>query len=297
MAPSRRKPTGQPASGKRPSQMELARRRGKLLDYIMQWKRQELPKRMAQMPLEDVKALAHLAPPPLDLAAALTREPGVSLIAEVKRASPSKGLIARDWDPPLIAETYARSGAAAISCLTDERFFQGKLAYLTAIKEHLRERGLEVPVLRKDFLFHPYQIYEARMAGADAVLLIAAILGPRELRELLELTRQLGMEALVEVHTPEEARQALAAGARIVGVNNRDLRTFQVDLETTARVRAVLPEDVILVGESGIRDEADVRRMAAMGCHAILVGESFCRLPQSKRAAAVRRFVEAGNPP
>ncbi len=286
-----------PGRAPRPSQMELARRRGRLLDYIMQWKRQELPKRMARMPLEDVKALAHVTPPARSLARALTREPGVSLIAEVKRASPSKGLIARDWDPLLIAETYAENGAAAISCLTDERFFQGKLEYLTGIRERLRERKLEVPVLRKDFLFHEYQIYEARMAGADAVLLIAAILGDRELHRLLERTQELGMEALVEVHTPEEARRALAAGARLIGVNNRDLRTFQVDLETTARVRSVLPPDVILVGESGIRDEADVGRMAAMGCHAILVGETFCRLPQARRAAAVRRFVAAGKAP
>ncbi len=296
MAPSSRSRPG-PGKPSRPSQMELARRRGKLLDYIMQWKRQELPKRMARMPLEDVKALAHVTPPARSLAQALTREPGVSLIAEVKRASPSKGLIARDWNPSLIAETYAENGAAAISCLTDERFFQGKLEYLTGIRERLRKRGLEVPILRKDFLFHEYQIYEARMAGADAVLLIAAILGDRELGRLLERTQELGMEALVEVHTPEEARRARAAGARLIGVNNRDLRTFQVDLETTARVRSALPPDVILVGESGIRDEADVRRMAAMGCHAILVGETFCRLPQARRAAAVRRFVQAGKAP
>ncbi len=279
---------------KRPSQMEQARRRGKLLEYIMAWKRQELPKQMAEMPLDQVKAFAQVVPEPLDLAAALTAQPGVSLIAEVKRASPSKGLIARDWDPERIAETYARNGAAAISCLTDARFFQGKLAYLTAIKERLQAINRPVPVLRKDFLFHEYQIYESRMAGADAVLLIVAVLGDRQLRELLELTHQLGMQALVEVHDPAEVERALAVDARIIGINNRDLRTFTVDLETTAQLRALIPEDRVVVSESGIRSPEDVGRVAEMGVDAILVGETFCKLPQGQRGAAVREFVRAG---
>lgn len=278
----------------KPSKLDILKHKGQVLEQIMAWKRQEVPQQMAEMPLAQVKAFANLAPPALDFAAALTAHPGASLIAEVKRASPSKGLIARDWNPPEIAETYARNGAAAISCLTDSRFFQGQLAFLTAIKEHLHLKGLKTPVLRKEFIYHEYQVYEARMAGADAILLIVAVLGDRELRELLELSHSLGMGVLVEVHDAEEVDRALAAGAQIIGVNNRNLKTFEVDIENTAKLRARIPADKVLVGESGIRDRADVERMAEMGCDAILVGETFCKLPQAERAAKVREFVEAG---
>jgi indole-3-glycerol phosphate synthase len=276
------------------SKLDIAKHKGQVLDEIMAWKRQEVPRQMEEMPLAQVKAFARLTPPALDFAAALTARPGASLIAEVKRASPSKGMIARDWDPALIGETYARNGAAAISCLTDARFFQGQLSYLTDIKEALRIKGLKTPVLRKEFIYHEYQIHEARMAGADAILLIVAVLGDRDLRDLLALTHELGMQALVEVHDEEEVERALAADARIIGVNNRNLKTFEVDIETTARLRPLVPADRVLVGESGIRDAADVRRMAEMGCDAILVGESFCKLRQPQRGATVREFVEAG---
>jgi len=278
----------------KPSKLDLAKRQGEVLELIMAWKRQEVPRQMEIAPLAQVKAFARLAPPALDFAAALTAEPGASLIAEVKRASPSKGVIAQEWDPEQIAETYARNGAAAISCLTDSRFFQGKLEYLTAIKERLREIGKAIPVLRKDFIHHEYQVYEARMAGADAILLIVGVLGDNDLRALRELAESLGMAALVEVHDEAETERALKSGAHIIGVNNRDLRTFQVDIETTGRLRKLIPPDAILVGESGIRTAEDVERMAAMGCDAILVGETFCRLPQAQRAAKVREFVEAG---
>ncbi len=278
----------------KPSKLDIAKHQGEVLNLIMAWKRQEVPRQMEIAPLAQVKAFARLAPPALDFAAALTAEPGASLIAEVKRASPSKGVIAREWDPEQIAETYARNGAAAISCLTDSRFFQGKLEYLTAIKERLREIGRAAPVLRKDFIYHEYQVYEARMAGADAILLIVGVLGDNDLRELRELAESLGMAALVEVHDEAETERALKSGARIIGVNNRDLRTFQVDIETTGRLRKLIPPDKILVGESGIRTPEDVQRMAAMGCDAILVGETFCRLPQAQRAAKVKEFVEAG---
>jgi len=149
-------------------------------------------------------------------------------------------------------------------------------------------------VLRKDFIYHEYQVYEARMAGADALLLIVAVLSDNELRTLLALTRELGMQALVEVHDQAELARALAAGARIMGVNNRNLKTFEVDIENTARLRALIPPDKVVVGESGIRTADDVRAMAEMGCDAILVGETFCKLPQKKRAGRVREFVEAG---
>lgn len=278
----------------KPSKLDIAKHQGEVLNLIMAWKRQEVPRQMEIAPLAQVKAFARLAPPALDFAAALTAEPGASLIAEVKRASPSKGVIAREWDPEQIAETYARNGAAAISCLTDSRFFQGKLEYLTAIKERLREIGRAAPVLRKDFIYHEYQVYEARMAGADAILLIVGVLGDNDLRELRELAESLGMAALVEVHDEAETERALKSGARIIGVNNRDLRTFQVDIETTGRLRKLIPPDRILVGESGIRTPEDVQRMAAMGCDAILVGETFCKLPQAQRATKVKEFVEAG---
>ena len=278
----------------KPSKLDIAKHKGVVLDQIMAWKRQVVPRQMGEIPLAQVKAFASVAAPPLDFAAALTAQPGASLIAEVKRASPSKGLIAREWDPELIGETYARNGAAAISCLTDGRFFQGDLADLTAIKERLRQIGKPVPVLRKDFIYHEYQVYEARMAGADALLLIVAVLGDNDLRRLLQLTDSLGMAALVEVHDVEDVERALKVDARLIGVNNRDLKTFEVDIETTARLRAEIPAEKILIAESGIRTADDVRRMAEMGCDAILVGETFCKLPQSERARKVKEFVVAG---
>ncbi len=276
------------------SQLDISKHKGQVLEKIMSWKRQEVASQMEEVPLEQLKAFASVAEPPMDFAKALKAEGGASLIAEVKRASPSKGLIAKDWSPTAIAETYAASGAAAISCLTDARFFQGKLAYLAEIGEHLQAKNLSIPLLRKEFIYHPYQVYEARAAGADALLLIVGVLGSAELRELLLLTNRLGMGALVEVHDEAELEQALAAGAQIIGVNNRNLKTFVVDIETTARLREQIPTDRIVVGESGIRNAADVKRMAEMGCDAILVGESFCKLPQAERGAQVSEFVRAG---
>ena len=276
------------------SKLDIAKHKGRVLELIMEWKREEVPAQMEIAPPEEVKAFAQLGPPPLDFVAALSAEPGASLIAEVKRASPSKGLIARDWDPLLLAETYVRNGAAAISCLTDKRFFQGELAHLTALKERLRALDLMVPVLRKDFIYHEYQVYEARMAGADALLLIVSVLSDSDLGALYNLTRSLGMHALVEVHDDAELDRALAIDAAIIGVNNRNLRTFVVDIENTARLRARIPAGKVVVGESGIRNHDDVRAMAEMGCDAILVGESFCKLPKTERAAKVRQFVRAG---
>lgn len=278
----------------KPSKLDIAKHKGEVLEQIMNWKRQEVPRQMQEVPLAQVKAFATVAPPALDFGGALRAAPGVALIAEVKRASPSKGLIAHEWDPVLIADTYARSGAAAISCLTDGRFFQGKLDYLTAIKERQRETGKLVPVLRKDFLYHEYQVYEARMAGADAILLIVSVLGDNELRRLRQLAESMGMAALVEVHDEHELERALKSEAQIIGVNNRNLKTFEVDIETTGRLRALIPSDKLLVSESGIRNVDDVRHMAEMGCDAILVGETFCKLPQSERGDKVREFVNAG---
>lgn len=279
------------------SALDKAKHKGEVLDQIMAHKRDEVARQMSIAPLSQIKAFARLAPPALDFAAAISAGNGVNLIAEVKRASPSRGLIAQDWDPVLIAETYARSGAAAISCLTDSRFFQGQLEYLTAIKERLRAVAINTPVLRKDFIFHEYQVYEARSAGADANLLIVAALSDNELRRLHTLSRELGMHVLVEVHDEAELDRALALAPAIIGVNNRNLKTFEVDIETTGRLRKRIPPEIIVVAESGIRTSDDVLHMAAMGCRAILVGETFCRLRQPDRAAAVRSFVRAGQKP
>ncbi len=244
------------------------------LERILAWKRQEVPRQKREVPMAGLRARAALAPRPRDLASALRRAVGgpPRLIAEVKRASPSKGLLSHDFDPVRLATAYEIGGAAAISVLTDKRFFQGHLDHLAAVRQAVR-----LPVLRKDFILDPYQIVEARAAGADAILLIVAALGDADLRDLLAEAARWGMAALVEVHDEAEAARALAAGAKIVGVNNRNLRDFSVDLETTARLRPLIPPDVILVSESGIHRAEDVRRLADMGVDAILVGEALVR--------------------
>jgi indole-3-glycerol phosphate synthase len=242
-----------------------------ILDQIIAHKRDELAALKVERPLEEVRAEAARAEPPRAFEAALRRD-GISLVAEVKRASPSKGLLRPDLDPAALAREYESSGASAISVLTDERFFQGSLADLREVRH-----GVRLPVLRKDFLLEPYQVFEARAAGADAVLLIAAVLGRDELQELLELAHENGMAALVEVHDEKDLESALSARPRIVGVNNRDLRTFEVDLATTERLRPMVPQDLVLIAESGIHARADVERMAAAGVNGVLVGESLLR--------------------
>jgi len=244
-----------------------------LLDSIVAHKRKELAGWKAAVPQAHIEKTAIRQTPPLDFAAAL-RCPGVSLIAEIKRASPSRGLLHPELDPGQLAVTYVEGGAAAISVLTDERFFQGSLSDLAAVKNALRQAGREVPVLRKDFILDAYQVYQARVYGADAILLIVAILETEELAELLALARELGMEALVEVHGEEELNRVLPLGPSIIGVNNRDLQDFSVDLATTLRLQPHIPRSAILVSESGIHRRADVERLARAGVDAILVGEA-----------------------
>jgi indole-3-glycerol phosphate synthase len=273
---------------------KVSKRRGTILDEIMAYQRQQLPKLMRDVPLEDVRALASVAPPPADLIDAVAR-PGLSLIAECKRASPSKGLLVSDYDPVKLASRYVRAEASAISVLTNNRYFQGSLADLRDVKNSLLERGgrvASIPVLRKDFIFHPYQCFEARAAGADAVLLIAAILAKSELAELMAVIEDLGMVALVEIHTRSELDQVLTLQPRLVGINNRDLQTFKVDFDNTARLRRAIPEDVLVVAESGIRHVKDVRRLAEVGVDAILVGEALVRSNNVSRDA--RKLVVAG---
>ena len=241
---------------------------GTILDEIVRWKRQEVAGRKLERPPEAVCAAAEQAPAPRDLEAAL-RAPGVSLIAEIKRASPSRGLLCPTLDPPALAGLYEANGAAAISVLTDAHYFGGALEDLHAVRQEVA-----LPVLRKDFILEPYQVYEARAAGADALLLIVAALSDEELGGLHGLAQALGMAVLVEVHDEGELERARRVRPRIVGVNNRDLRTFRTDLETTARLRPLVGWETALVSESGIHSAADVVRLARMGVDAMLVGEA-----------------------
>jgi indole-3-glycerol phosphate synthase len=264
----------------------LAKQRGQILDEIMRYHREQLPKIKREVPIADLRALASVASPSLDFYAAL-KAPGVSLIAECKKASPSKGLMVRHYDAVKLAKAYERAGARAISVLTDARHFQGSLADLRDVK-----RAVSIPVLRKDFTFDPYHIYEARAAGADAILLIAAVLGDNDIRDLLQLTHKLGMNALVEVHTEEELTRVLALRPRIVGVNNRNLQTFEVDFDNTARLRAMIPPEIVVVGESGLKTAADVRQMRDIGVDAMLVGETLVKSQDVYQTA--RMMVQAG---
>ena len=243
-----------------------------VLDRILDRKVEELAIRRADIPEAEMRARAENAPfTPRDMLAALQGDT-VSLIAEVKRASPSKGTLTRDFAPVLTAAAYAHNGAAAISVLTDEDFFQGRLDYLTAIR-----RAVAVPILRKDFVIDPYQVYEGRAAGADAILLIVAALSDGQLADLYALTAALGMAALVEVHQEWELERALRLGADLIGINNRDLKTFDVDLATTGKLAGMVNDDAVLVAESGIHTAADARAMGRLGASAILVGESLMK--------------------
>ncbi len=246
-----------------------------ILDRIVADKRVELAVAKATESVDGLKRRAADAPASRSFAEAL-RKPGIGLIAEVKKASPSRGLLRSDFDPETLAQTYAEAGAAAISVLTEEKHFQGSLDHLRGIREGLPDGP---PLLRKDFLFEEYQLYEARCAGADAALLITAILEPALLSELIAISRSLGMDPLVEVHDEAELERALAAGAEIIGVNNRDLRTFDVDLSTTERLARLVPAERIIVAESGIFSRDDIRRLAACGVHAVLIGEALVTAP------------------
>ncbi len=250
-----------------------------ILDTILAEKFYEVAERQTRRPLPhpDIQAEMDDLPPPRDFLKALAqRRAGGStaLIAEVKKASPSAGVIRADFDPVEIARAYETAGADCLSVLTDERFFQGHDRYLPAVKA-----AVSLPVLRKDFIVDPYQIYEARLLGADAVLLIAAALRPEQLRQYHDLARALGLTALVEVHTEREMEAALAADAMLIGINSRDLRSFVTDLGVVERLAAMVPPGITLVAESGLKTVADVARVARAGAHAILVGETLMRAP------------------
>ena len=239
-----------------------------MLDRIVAEKRKEVAQRKKSLPLSTLKERMAQCQAPLDFAAALSGD-STRLIAEVKRASPSRGVLCVDLDPVALAKTYAQAGAAAISVLTEMKYFQGGLDHLAAIRE-----VVSLPLLRKDFIFDPYQIYESRAYGADALLLIVAILSQEQLKELLSLGRSLGLKCLVEVHNESEVERALSSGAEIIGINNRDLTTFAVDINTTHRLRPLIPQGRIVVSESGISRREDVEKLKEWGVRAVLVGEA-----------------------
>ena len=247
--------------------MEISSGEKTILDRIVEARRESIAHRKRVLPDVALKLAAEKAAPPRDFPAALARQ-GYNVIAELKKASPSRGLLREDYEPATLAATLERAGAAALSVLTEEDFFRGSLGDL---KE--ASKVTQIPILRKDFIVDPWQVWEARAAGADAFLLIAAILSGGALGELLALGRSLKMEPLVEVHTREELDRVLALGARIIGVNNRDLRDFQVRVETSLALVEAIPEDCIAVSESGLHSHEDLSRLRRAGFDAFLVGE------------------------
>jgi indole-3-glycerol phosphate synthase len=247
----------------------------RILEQIVEHKLREVALRKAGHPQSELERTCAVAAPTRDFEGAL-RPPrgGVRLVGEIKHASPSRGVFTESFDPAGLARTYAAHGAAAISVLTDEKFFRGRLDHLSAVR-----RLVDVPLLRKDFTIDEYQIWEARATGADAVLLIVSILEARRLRDLMNAAKALGLGALVEVHTREELEVALGAGASVIGVNNRDLTTFETTIETTLHLLPLIPPGPVVVSESGFFTAADVRRVVVAGAHAVLVGEALVRAP------------------
>ncbi len=254
------------------------------LDSIVTEKLNEVQQRQKIVLLSELRAAVGEKPSPLDLAAVLTGD-SLRLIAEVKRASPSAGVLCPNLDPVKLASTYAQCGAAAISVLTESRYFGGSREHLEAIKHQLPN----IPLLRKDFILKPYQIFESRAWGADAVLLIVAILDDTELEELLSLSHDLEMQCLVEVHNENELKRALACDAKIIGINNRDLDTMAVDINVTRQLRPLIPPGRIVVSESGIKGRGEVEKLKEWGVNGVLVGEAL--VTASDVAAKIKELL------
>jgi indole-3-glycerol phosphate synthase len=266
--------------------METSSRSQNILHRIVQARIASIAHRKRVLPEVALKiAVEKKVAPPRDFAGALSRPSGINIISELKKASPSRGVIRQEYAPAALAASLEEAGAAALSVLTEEDFFSGSLADL---KE--ASRVTKIPILRKDFIVDPWQVWETRAAGADSFLLIAAILDDSSLRELLDLGRSLKMEALVEVHSRKELERALAAGARIVGVNNRDLRDFQVHVETSLELAEAIPDDRIAVSESGLRSHDDLVRLQLAGFDAFLIGEHV--MQSADPGAALRELRE-----
>lgn len=257
-----------------------------VLVRIIEQKRLDIANARSRRSLDELKSLVASAPKPRNFLGALQAKYPMGLIAEIKKASPSAGLIRADFDPVQIAQIYEDNGAACISVLTDEHFFQGHLSFLEQVRA-----GVSIPVLRKDFIIDPYQVWEARASGADCILLIAECLDDESLHSLYQLSAELGMQSLVEVYDPENVERVLNLHPPMIGVNNRDLRSFVTDLQHTVRLRQTIPGDVLVIGESGIHSNADVQMLQAAGVHGILVGESLMRSPDI--AARVRDLLGA----
>lgn len=243
-----------------------------ILDDIVAHKRQELKEAKKKLPPQELVSAASEAPPAIDFAALHAKTPGVKIISEIKKASPSKGIIRDDFDHLSIAREYEDSGAFALSVLTDREFFRGDISYLSDIRAHSA-----LPILRKDFTIDPYQIYEARCHGADLVLLIVAVLDRGEIEEYLSLSHSLGMNCIVEVHGERELETAVLAGSGIIGINNRDLRTFDVSLDVSKRLSGMVPEGKIIISESGISSVEDMAGLMACGIDTFLIGETFMK--------------------
>ena len=239
-----------------------------MLNKIIAEKREEVEQRKRRLSISTLKERIAQRKAPLDFASALSGD-GTHLIAEVKRASPSRGILCPNFNPVALAKTYANGGAVAISVLTEVNYFKGNLDHLAAIREEV-----SLPLLRKDFILEQYQVYESRAYGADALLLIVAILSQKQLKELLSLSRNLGLSCLVEVHNKDEVERALSSSAKIIGINNRNLNTFKVDINTTRRLRPLIPKDRIVVSESGISNRSDVEKLKKWGVNTVLVGEA-----------------------
>ena len=243
-----------------------------ILDDIVEKRREQLEREKENFPLEDMKEMAlNSRRVSLDFKAALKAD-GISIISEVKKASPSRGIISEDFRPTEQAKAYEEAGADAISCLTEEHFFKGADKYLADIRA-----SVNLPILRKDFIFDEYQIYEAKVLGADAVLLIAAILSEEELIKLSRLAASLGLSCLTEVHNEEELQKVVRCKCDIIGINNRDLKTFHVDLNTTKRLAKLVPYDAVLVSESGMKNGNDIKEVKEYGADAVLIGETLMR--------------------
>ena len=242
-----------------------------ILREIVEAKREEVDRLKVELPVSELQDRIDARTATLNFAGALMGG-RVRVIAEIKKASPTRGLLRDDFDPVCLANVYADNGAAAISVLTNAQHFQGSIGHLEAVQAAVHDRG--VPVLRKEFIFDPYQVYEARAHGADAILLIVAMLSPSQLSELGDLAQQFWMQTLIEVHDEGEMKTALDAGADIVGINNRDLRTFVTDLSVTDRLAGMVPSGKIVVSESGVSSREHVERVRRAGAHAVLVGEA-----------------------
>ncbi|MFH1995782.1 MAG: indole-3-glycerol phosphate synthase TrpC [Candidatus Omnitrophota bacterium] len=256
-----------------------------ILSRIIEEKRRYLERVKKQSSLREVKERARSICVKSSFRKSIARPHHINLIAEIKKASPSRGILRGDFNPAKIAVTYQANGASAISVLTDERFFDGKLSYIQEVKDHV-----SIPVFRKDFIIDEYQLYESVVAQADAILLISGILTKVELSGFYATARELGLDVIVEVHNEEHLEKALEADVDIIGINNRDLTTFKVDLQTTQRLARQIPQSKIIVSESGIRTYEDVMFLRSLGVHAVLIGEAF--MVSDDIAAKMRQIMK-----